>query len=205
MDTNITTAVFNTQYFGCIPMYGALLKHDNILIENQEFFQKMSYRNRCEVLGSENIITLTIPLKGGRDQKKLTSEIEINNTEKWQTQHIRTLQSCYNKSAYFEYYAPELEQIIWRPYNYLHELNLATIKWVIKKLKYTGKVSYTEQYHKTYSEDSFNDYRNQFLPKNRETYASNNYYQLFPQNGFHPNLCILDLLFNEGPQAKNFL
>lgn len=205
MSTNIKTAIFNTQYFGCIPMYQALIKHDNVLIEHQEYFQKMSYRNRCEILGSVNIITLTVPLKGGRDQKIHTSEIEINDTEKWQTQHIRSLQSCYNKSAYFEHYAPELDQIINRPYKSLHELNLVTIKWVLKKLKHTGNISYTEQYHKTYPEDSFIDYRNQFIPKNRETYPTNNYYQLFQQNGFQLGLSILDLLFNEGPKAKSIL
>lgn len=205
MDTNIKTAIFNTQYFGCIPMYKALVKHQNILIENQEFFQKMSYRNRCEVLGSENIITLTVPLRGGRDQKKHTSKIEINNDERWQTQHFRTLQSCYNKSAYFEYYAPEIEQIINSPYQYLQDLNLAAIKWVIKKLKSTSTINCTEEFHQSYSEETFNDYRNQFLPKNRGLYPANNYYQLFSQNGFQANLSILDLLFNEGPQAKNFL
>ena len=58
-------------YLGNIAFYKLLTNFDEILIEKHEFFQKASYRNRCEISGPNGKLTLSIPIVGGKDKKQL--------------------------------------------------------------------------------------------------------------------------------------
>ena len=90
--------IIENQYFGCVDYYLTLYKHSNSIIEQYESWQKMSFRNRCVILGANGMMNLTIPLENGRDQKCLIKEVKINNREDWQKQHWRSIFSSYGKS-----------------------------------------------------------------------------------------------------------
>src|SRR6188768_243256 len=92
------------QYFGCVCLYKHLISSKHVVFEQYENFQKMGFRNRCQVAGPLKVIDLTVPLVGGRDQKTLITGIWIDNNSRWQWQHWRTIESCYNKSPFFFYY-----------------------------------------------------------------------------------------------------
>ena len=58
-------------------------------------------------------------------------------------------------------------------------------------------------------EEGVTDYRDAIRPKNPlpdDRFQPRRYYQVYEQkHGFQPNLSILDLLFNEGPEAVLYL
>jgi hypothetical protein len=83
------------------------LQSSKILLDEHEHFEKMSFRNRYMLAGANGVITLSIPLQEGRQQRKPMSEIKICNKTDWQKVHWRTLQSVYNRSPYFEFYKNE--------------------------------------------------------------------------------------------------
>ena len=86
------------------------------------------------------------------------------------------------------------------------DLNLAILDWLKKTIKFSGEVSLTDHYQKEYPPD-VTDRRNSILPKNFQNQPMGfQYTQVFEDRiGFINNLCILDLLFNCGPEAKTLL
>jgi hypothetical protein len=203
IDKNVIGQLIESQYFGCICFYSNLIGSKYLILEQYESFQKMSYRNRCQVLGPDKVLDLSVPLVGGRDQKAQIHTIKIENHQHWQTIQWRTLESCYNRSAYFLHYKDELKTLLFTRYEYLWHLNLATISWVLKKLKVDIEISFTQSFQKAVTGEIL-DNRNCFRPSNRMMQQMEPYQQVYNQT-FQPNLCILDLLFNEGPAAKTYL
>ena len=195
--------IIEIQYFGCICFYIEAIRNKYLILEQYENYQKMSYRNRCEVLGLGKVINLTVPIVGGRDQKQLVTTVMIDNGQPWQMQHWRTIESCYNKSAFFLHYKEDLKSVIFAPYDSLMQLCVATIQWSLQKLKAAVLIGYTDTFNKTVGGDCI-DLRNRFKPSNRIQQMLTPYQQVF-QQPFENNLCILDLLFNMGPQSSAYL
>src|ERR1043165_7225333 len=111
--------IIETQYFPCIDYFKLAAKASDYKIEQWENFQKMSFRNRCIIAGSNGLIGLTVPVKGGREQKKLIKDIEIDYTIDWKTVHCRSIASSYAGAAFFDFYSQQAFELITRPYKYL--------------------------------------------------------------------------------------
>ncbi len=202
---NINSLIIENQYFGCVDYYLSLFKFSNIIIEQYESWQKMSFRNRCVIQGANGMINLTIPLENGRDQKCLIKEVKINNREDWQKQHLRSIFSSYGKSPFFEFYRDWLESFYQKKQSYLFDMNLEILFWLKDRLKIQGAISLSDTFAKEYPEEVA-DLRNRWLPKNfQEGKGQIRYNQVFEEKlGFQPNLSILDLLFNCGPDLKSY-
>jgi len=202
---NITLITVN-QYIGNINWYKTLFKFSHIKIDQYETYQKMSFRNRMVIVGSNGLINLTVPLENGRGQKGLIKDVKIDITSNWANQHMRSILACYGKSPFFEYYRDSLFAIYLKPFVYLQDLNISLITWVNRQLKYPGNISFTEQYHIDYP-DGYVDLRNQIKPSQFQLVENQiKYVQVFEDRiGFQNNLCILDLLFCSGPNAKSIL
>ena len=203
---NINSLIIDCQYFGTINYIKILFEHSNILIEQYESYQKMSFRNRCMIAGSNGVINLSVPLENGRSQKGLTRDVKISYSTNWQVQHWRSIESAYNRSPYFEFYRDGVWGLLQKEEAFLLDLNLKTLDWLKKALKLPVTISLTDAYRKVYPIDTI-DKRNQFLPKNHQNHQVGFHYtQVFEdRNGFIPNLSILDLLFCSGPLAKTLL
>jgi hypothetical protein len=117
--------------------------------------------------------------------------------------------SCYRKAPFFEYYSEKVEELIFSECKYLFDLNVSIINWVSAVLKIEGNVGITTEYHTDYDRHLVTDLRSKWLPKNFQDAEEGEfprYTQVFEDRiGFQPNLSILDLLFCEGPNAKNRL
>jgi len=169
----------------------------------------MSFRNRCQIAGSQGCIDLSIPLAGGRDQKVLVKDARIATHYAWQEHHWKTLLSCYSRSPWFEHYRDDLARLYQRSFSFLLDWNLACFDWTCRMLTLPLRVTLTEAYHPHYDPEVSRDYRGLLMPKNiRETTLASPpvYRQVFEEiTGFIPNLSILDLLFCEGQRARSLL
>lgn len=179
-------------------------RHHVARFDREENFQKMSYRNRYYISGSNGMIILSIPLQQGRNQRTLMKDVLISNKTPWQIQHWRTLVSVYARSPFFEHYAPGLQKLFDRQFAYLCDFNTASIEWLKEQTGILFKEATTTTYQRQY--ENATDLRN-IKPRAEKTGdEENSYYQVFAdRTGFIPNLSILDLLFSEGRHCRTWI
>jgi len=179
---------------------------DKVAFDLAEHFEKMTYRNKYFITGANGGIQLSIPLKKGRGQRTPMGDVAIDNSQRWQVQHWRTLVSVYKRSAYFEHYEPLLLPLFEQEYGELSDFNLASVQWLKKQLGLKFEEEMVTVYKHSYEEGD-TDMRNALKPGMEHTAIEGiePYYQLFSdRNGFLPNLSMLDLLFAEGPHAMQW-
>jgi len=180
-----------------------MLKSDFVWIEQCEHYVKSTCRNRAEILTSQGIQVLSIPLKQGRSNtKKNIREVLIDNTTAWQTAHWRSICSAYGRSPYFMYYEESIKQMIFHEEEYLFEFNLNVLRSLFRLLKMNVELHFTETYIAHYAQD-FVDLR---TAKKEDKNVIIQYSQCFEdKNGFIPNVSIIDMLMNCGTDAVSIL
>lgn len=193
--------LLSTAYFPPIAYFSCLALAKTIAIETQESFIKQSFRSRCEILSANGKIQLNIPIKHDKSGAQKITETQIDFSSKWQNEHIRTLETVYNQSPYFEFYFPEYKSIIKNAPESLFELNILIKKQLSKDLDVIFNPVFTISYEKTIGNNL--DLRNLLQPKVQTTFDFlKPYHQVFNDKlGFQEDLSILDLLFNSGPDA----
>jgi hypothetical protein len=199
------TGLFSTAYFPPISYFGKLINCDKAIIETEETYSKQSYRNRCVILSANGIQNLIIPVKKPNGNHTKTKLIIPDYTINWPVQHLRGLHTAYKSSPYYDYYIHYFEEILLAAWPSLLALNEALLLKTAALLKFSLKISHTDFFTK--SPEGLIDFRNYFNPKHALQGAFfEEYYQVFGDKfSFIPNLSILDLLFNEGPQSIQYL
>ncbi|SMG25203.1 WbqC-like protein family protein [Marivirga sericea] len=194
------------QYLPSIAFFTSLKGQEELMLEANEFFEKQTYRNRCHLLSSQQIEILTVPLQGANKKIK-TRDIKIDNSQSWYKKHWRSIQTCYGKSPFFEFFADEFNPCFKRNYNYLWDLNLDLLTICLKITAQKIKITESGSYEKQVSGNVM-DARSLIHPKKAafltKFYQPAIYSQSFG-NTFEPNLSIIDLLMNEGPNAKTII
>jgi hypothetical protein len=200
--------IVESQYFPSVTLLRKSIELLNINFDIYEGWRKMSFRNRCVVVGGNGPINLSIPVLEGREQKKPLKEVMIDNRKPWQSQHWKTITSCYKRSPWFDFFEPELNQLYRQPVELLHEWNRTCLEWVIGKLGLAIHVDYLQCVQGEKGSDRVLDWRNKLTPKTLQTDFPNpvRYHQVFEDRiGFIPHVSVLDLLFCEGKNARRIL
>ena len=191
--------LIESQYFPSVHAMKAMVESEQLMIEQWEHYCKMSFRNRCIITGSNGPIHLSIPLKEGRQQRRLITDVMIDNTVNWQVQHWRSISSCYARAPYFDYFEMKFQPFFQETFDSLFQFNQSILTTLLSVFKSKTTIQYTQSYQKDY--DSYKDFRNHYLPKNytQHTEKAINYAQVFEdKNGFLPNLSIIDYICCEG-------
>lgn len=197
-------SLFIPTYFSPISQYSEIAKANEITFEIDDNYQKQTYRNRCYIYGANGKQLLNIPVKHPKTNgRKKTKDTLIENDFPWQQQHLKSLQSAYRTSPFFEFYVDDLLPIFTKKYKFLHDLNIDTFLFLAEALQISSEFNKTTAYVILPKEK---DFRGLVLAKNGVDYTTNSYTQMFDdKHGFLPNLSMLDLLFMEGPNAISFL
>ena len=197
-------SLFIPTYFSPISQYAAIVQSDEVLFENEDNFQKQSYRNRCYIFGANGKQLLNVPVKNtNKEGKRKTKDTLIENDSPWQSQHSKSLQSAYRRSPFFEFYIDDLQPIFEKKYKYLTDLNIDSYLFLTDALQTNQTYSKTEEF---FLEPKQKDFRNLASVKQHPDFQMENYIQMFDEkHGFITNLSMLDLLFMEGPNSISFL
>jgi hypothetical protein len=214
----VKEVLLSTTYFGPIQWYQKLYRAEEVFIERCESFQKQTYRNRCLIATTNGLQALTIPVV--RDQSNRLSDtnqdqepislihsIRISDHGNWRHLHWNALKSAYGESPFFDYYQDDIRPFFEQCWDYLFDFNEAIREKMCELLDIQPKVSYTEEFASTVN--NITDFRSSINPKHPEPdpdFTPKRYYQVYEQkHGFLPNLSILDLLFNMGPESIFYL
>jgi len=192
-------------YIGPIHYFALVRQARTVFIESGEHYIKQTWRNRCLILTANGVYPLTIPVIKIHGNHTKIKDILISYREKWQQIHWRAISSAYRNSPFFLFYADELEKILFSKEEKLLDLNLRLTDALLKMMKISVALSVTEQYETCLADDVL-DLRNQFTSGKQLTYPFPPYMQVFDERfGFVPGLSIIDLLFNIGPDAADYL
>ncbi len=203
------SALLSSTYFGPIQWYQKLHRMPCI-IEQHDHFVKQTYRNRCVIATANGTQTLTVPIERYDGTKCPMRDIRISDHGNWRHLHWNALVSAYGETPFFEFYADDLRPFFEKRHTFLFDLNLDIMHTMCQLLDVRPQVTLSEQYIVLPSEDdAVVDFREAIRPKHPLPDADFNptpYYQVRAQrHGFLPNLSILDLLFNEGPEGIFYL
>ena len=195
--------LLSTTYFGPVQWYQKLYRADEVWIERHETFQKQTYRNRGIIATTQGTQALTVPVERGSSQ--LIKDIRISDHGNWRHLHWNALQSAYGDSPFFMYYEDDLRPFFEQRWNFLFDFNEAIRERLCELLDIRPTVHHTTVYQK----QPFTDFRESINPKHPAPdpdFVPRRYYQVYEaKHGFQPNLSIVDLLFNMGPEAIFYL
>ena len=206
MTTSDTSLLIELHYLPSLEYFTRLVKFGTIQLEGQENYVKQSYRNRCYIMGANGILQLTVPVIGGT-KKIPVQEIKIDENQNWINIHLRALKSAYGRAPFFEFYFDYFDTVFQKREKYLFDLNYALLTVCLQILGFNKSISITESYIQE-TEGRFSDLRNKINAKsdftNRTFYQAISYTQVFGKD-FAPNLSIVDLIMNEGPNSASIL
>lgn len=195
--------ILSSAYFPNIGYFSLIKNASSVSVETEENYIKQTYRNRCRILSSDKIQTLSVPVMKGGSMKTPIKDITIDYSKRWQQVHKRAITSSYGRAPYFNYYYEEFEKIIMGNHKYLIDLN---DKLLLKSLEFLSlkKIPiHTSSFQP--AEGAIGDFRYSFSPKTAPSSRNRPYIQVFSQEEFIPDLSIIDLIFNEGPESFNYI
>ena len=196
--------IIHPTYFPNIAHFVAMVNAERITFEMDDNFLKQTYRNRTYIYGANGKQTLNIPVIHSQKNRQKYRDVKIFNEEKWQDNHWKSLLSAYRTSPFFEYYEDELVTLFTEKTEHLLDFNLKCFEVICDCLQLDLNIHKTETYQKNITDKI--DYRYLVNAKKKTPQQFDTYTQVFSdKHGFISNLSILDLLFNEGPNALNYL
>lgn len=202
--------LLSTAYFPPLEYFVYLLRATEVMIDLFETYPRQTWRNRCRVLSGNGPVDLSVPVEKPMGNHTRTHQVTISQHYSWKKNHWRTIYSAYRNSPYFIFYADMVEELIMgATAEYLSELNQSVLTTLIKEMDLNIGFEYTQSFISEPGE--FLDLRFCISPKERDRKgfaepAFEPYYQVFDgKYAFLSNACIVDLLFNTGPDAKTYL
>lgn len=190
--------LLSTAYFPPIEYFSILAKYSSVFISDSENYQKQSYRNRCRILTANGVEDLRFPIV--HDGSKRISDIRVDYSTPWLRQTEYAIETAYYSSPFFEYYRDELFAVLDSRPGLLLDLNSAITAFFV------GKIGLKTSIVRGSDDAGSEDFRELIHPKKAPVMVNAPYWQVFRERfGFVPNLSIMDLLFNEGPESICYL
>jgi hypothetical protein len=195
--------LIHPSYFPSISHFVAIAKADVVTFEMEDTFQKQTNRNRMYIYSPNGIQLLNVPIKHSKEKHQSMKDVKLETAFDWQKQHFKSLEAAYRTSPFFEYFEDAIVPIFQKKHTFLMDLNLETMSIVSKCLKL--EFDYVETLEYFHQVEDKTDYRNLINGK-KDTAVFESYTQVFSEkHGYLNNLSILDLLFNEGRYALDYL
>ncbi|MBU1627681.1 WbqC family protein [bacterium] len=216
-------------YLPWLGFFDMMNKSDTLIIHDDLQYDKGSWRNRNRIRTKEAWCWLTVPvyLKGHSKEKIL--DIKIDNTKQWKSRQQNLIRASYNKAPFFDKYFDPLKDILNKDWDFLVDLDIELINWIVKELGIQKKILYSHDLKldgtrstmrlisicKQLDSDTYlsgsrgrnyiqeDIFKKEGVKLEYHDYDHPIYIQQF--DGFIPYMSIIDLLFNIGPDSLKIL
>ncbi|MDZ7695120.1 MAG: WbqC family protein [Balneolaceae bacterium] len=194
-----------------------MLNADRVILQDKERWSRKSRVHRAKIRKPQGTQWINIPIRT-KDRKKAINKVRIDHEEEWITPLLRSLEYNYRNSIYYDFYEPEIKTDLESATDY--EYLLPFILYIQKRLltfmeldlewelssemeDYTSdpdelakRLGADILYTRNMRAATTSARRN---PKPKLEFSHPTYHQHF--DGFEPWCCILDLLFQFGPES----
>ena len=188
--------LLSVAYFPPVEYFSLIRRAGNASIDVGGNYQKQSYRNRFRILTANGVEDLRFPVV--HDGARAVTAVRVDYSTPWVAKTKTAVDSAYYSSPYYEYYRDELFSILDSRPATVWDLDYAVTGFFCRKIGLHLPLPS--------SEPDPEDYRELVHPKREPVLANREYWQVFRDRyGFVPNLSIIDLLSNEGPESICYL
>ena len=196
--------LIHPNYFPNIHQFTQIIKANNILFEVSDNYQKQTFRNRTYIYGANGKLGLFIPVIHTHKNRELFKDVKISYESNWMDLHLKSLQSAYRSSPYFEYFEDDFIKLYSKKEKFLADFNIKCIKLISNLLDLNLDFKISNEYvEKTNDIIDLRDLSNARKEKKIETPK---YIQVFEsKHGYINNLSIIDLIFSEGPNSVSLI
>lgn len=191
-------------YFPSISHFVAMVNADAVTFEVEDNFQKQTSRNRMYIYSPNGQQLLNIPVKHNTDKgRQMFKDVKIEEAFDWQKQHFKSLEAAYRSSPFFEYFEDDIRPLFEKKHTFMLDLNFEALEIVTSCLGMDLNYDKSTEFFREPNDKT--DYR-YLVNGKKDTSEFESYTQVFgDKHGYINNLSILDLLFNEGRYAMDYL
>ncbi len=197
--------ILGSAYLPPVSYFAALYSCRKAYVERYDYYMKQTYRNRCVIASADGPLALTIPVEKSSEGKCVMKDIRVSEHGNWRHVHRNAFVAAYKQSPFFDYYADEFNAFFDRKYEFLYDFNMELVQWLCEQIDIQLELVPTIEYMD--AGEYVLDLREAIHPKKSagdgmSFYRPVSYYQVFDsRHGFQPDLSIVDLLFNMGPES----
>ena len=194
-----------TAYLAPVSWYLAAFRTDSVIINDAEPYVKQTFRNRCCIAMPDGPQNLIVPVEAAPNHTPVR-DIRISEHGRWRHHHWNALRTAYGKSPFFEYYADDFAPFYQtRRHDFLIDFNADLHRLITAFIEQEDLVPpFTPPSSNIHDVTRSNKVSLSSFPD--ITAPMKPYYQVFADRlGFLPDLSIVDLLFNMGPESLLYL
>jgi hypothetical protein len=226
---NKIVTMHQPNYLPWIGLFSKIKQADCFVVMDTFQYTKDGVINRNKIRTNTGSGYLTIPISKEFARAKI-NEVTLPSDRKWQEIHWQSIYRNYVKTEYFKYYADYFEGLYHTDFQYLWQINIEVIRYLLKYFGIEVEIimaSQLNQYPDLKHTDMIiavlkNIGENIYLsgPSGKdyiefEKFRQNNvelkftkfkhpiYKQRYP--GFEPGMSAIDLLFNMGPESARII
>ena len=194
-----------------------MLQSDLVVLQDVEDWSRKSRVHRANIRTPQGTQWINIPLRT-EDRKKAIKDVRMDHSEEWVTPLLRTLEYNYRNSIYYDFYEPEIKADFQSAYDYTYLMEF--VLFIQRRLLQFMDISIDYELSSELSAYSSNpdqladrldadtliqEHDSRHYLRQAERYQSQlqlnhpEYHQHF--DGFEPGCCLLDVLFQFGPES----
>lgn len=118
-----------------IGFFQKLKKSSTYVILDDVQFIRRGWINRDQIIVNNQLQWITIPVHSKGKYKELIKNIRINYETDWPKKILKILQHNYSSAPFYDLHIGKLEKIFNKKYEFLIDLNLDLIKYVMNHFK----------------------------------------------------------------------
>lgn len=196
--------IFPVYYFPPVSWFAAAVHAESIVLERWQYYRKQHFYNRMEIKTPDKVLRLSIPICKAAEHTPV-GERRISHEWNWRHDHWKSIESALRSSPYFEFFEDRIAAFYAEPWDSLFDFNVGILTMVRDSLRLPLSWTVSEKYF--LADHYAADYREAFDPKGGYMppwFQPKAYVQVFG-DVFSPDLSILDLMCNKGPETERIL
>ncbi len=221
-------SVHQPQYLPWLGYFDKISRSDCFVFLDNVQYKEREFQNRNKIRTDKGWIWLSVPVISQGQGRQNISEVRIDNEIPWPRKHLGSIRTAYASAEYFKEYFPGLEEVLNRKWEYLKDLNIELIRFILKVLSISTPISFESDLKITtvrteriidickklkadtyFSGSGGKEYLDEslFVQGNLKLFYQDFKHPKYRQcyEPFEPYMSIIDLIFNYGKKAKEIL